>query len=120
MEEPMTNENPFEPSTTPATDDATPHEHMTGLDAYNVVSDTVTGVNFRKRDNLMQALFIFIAVVVVALVFTVLALLIPSWDMPWFIGTAIGAFAGLVLGALTSGFFLMIYRAVQHARGKHK
>jgi hypothetical protein len=31
----------------------------------------------------------------------------------------VGGFLGLIAGLLGSGVFLMIYRAVRHAKGKH-
>ena len=76
----------------------TPSEPMSGRQAYNLVADTVTGPNVRLRDNLYQALAIFIGLV---------------------LGAVVGAFVGLLAGLFGSGLFLMIYRAVQHARGRH-
>jgi hypothetical protein len=91
----------------------------TGRAAYNVVSDTVTGVNVRASDNLLQALFILAAVILLAIVGAVLAALNSDWDLPWYAGAMLGAFAGLVIGFFASGIFLMIYRAVRHMTGKH-
>jgi len=34
-------------------------------------------------------------------------------------GVIVGGFLGLIAGLLASGVFLMIYRAVRHARGQH-
>jgi len=90
-----------------------------GKAAYNVVSDTVTGVNLRGSANKFQAKFVAASVVVLALFGAILALLKPRWQLPWYGGAMIGAFAGLVFGIFTSGIFLMIYRAARHAKGKH-
>lgn len=87
--------------------------------AYNVVSDTVTGLNVRKSDNAFQARFIAASVLLAAGIAAVLASLNPSWNLPWYGGALIGSFAGLVGGLFLSGIALMIYRAVQHLRGNH-
>ena len=91
----------------------------TGREAYNVVSDTVTGINFRGSDNKFQAKFILISVVVCALVGVLLAVLNSGWNLPWFGGALIGSFAGLIFGVFGSGIYLMIYRAARHMQGKH-
>ncbi len=89
-------------------------------DAYNIVSDTVVGVNMRKSDNVFQAKFIGITVLLLAAIGGVSAALNPGWNLPWFGGALIGAFAGLIIGLFASGIFLMIYRAVKHAKGDHE
>jgi len=35
-------------------------------------------------------------------------------------GLVAGAIAGLILGFLGSGFYLMVFRAVKHASGDHE
>lgn len=95
-------------------------EPNTGQAAYNVVSDTLTGLNVRKKDNVFQGLFILASVLLGAGIVAVLALLNTGWGIPWYGGAMLGGFAGLVVGFFSSGIFLMIYRAVQHASGKHK
>jgi len=87
--------------------------------AYNAVSDTVTGVNLRWSDNKLQAIFVFASVVIASLTGAVLAALNARWNLPWYGGALFGAFAGLVIGILGSGVFLMIYRAARHIKGKH-
>ena len=87
--------------------------------AYNVVSDTVTGVNVRKSDNVLQAIVVLITMVLLAVVGVILTALNRDWELPWFAGALIGAFAGLVTGIFASGIFLMFYRGVRHIRGKH-
>ncbi len=101
------------------TNHAQPDDVSSGRAAYNIVSDTVAGVNVRARDNLFQAVFILAAVVVLAVLGAVLAALNGDWDLPWYGGAIFGAFGGLVVGFFTSGIFLMIYRAVRHLQGKH-
>ena len=79
-------------------------------ESYNVVTDTVVGVNVRLWDNILQAIFIGVSIV--------LGMIIGG--LLWGAGGAVGGFlAGLIGGFLVSGIFLMIYRAIRHARGKH-
>ncbi len=85
---------------------------MSGRQAYNLVADTVTGPNVRLRDNLYQALAIFIGLVLGAVIGGLAA-------ADAVLGAVVGAFVGLLAGLFGSGLFLMIYRAVQHARGRH-
>lgn len=91
-----------------------------GRDAFNIVSDTVVGLNVRKSDNVFQAKFIGITVLVLATIGGASAALNPEWNLPWFGGTLAGAFAGLIIGLFASGIFLMIYRAVKHVKGDHE
>lgn len=88
--------------------------------AYNVVSDTVGGLNVRKSDNRFQAYFIGVSVLLFAVVGAAVAFFNPRWELPWFGGALIGSFAGLVCGFFASGIWLMIYRGIQHLRGNHE
>lgn len=88
--------------------------------AYNIVSDTVVGLNIRKSDNVFQAKFIGISVLALATISAALAALNPEWDLPWYGGALAGSFAGLIVGLFASGIFLMIYRAVRHVKGDHE
>lgn len=108
-------DQPHESPRSPPTPSRPPGE-MTGREAYNVVSDTVVGVNLRGSDNAMQA-----AVIAVCVVIGILIGVPVAWwyAQPWFIGAVGGLLAGLIIGVLGSGIFLMIYRMVQHARGRH-
>ncbi len=87
--------------------------------AYNVVSDTVTGVNVRWSDNKFQAVFVIVSIALAAFLGAILAWLNTQWNLPWFGGAMIGSFLGLVVGIFASGIFLMIYRAARHLKGKH-
>jgi hypothetical protein len=89
-----------------------------GVADYNIVSDTVTGVNFRLKDNVFQAIFVFLTVIASSIVGAVLPSL-NDWNLAWFEGALAGAFAGLILGILTSGTILMVYRAIRHIGGTH-
>ena len=102
---------------TAATDQ--PRTVSDGVAAYNVVTDTVTGVNVRWRDNLLQAAYVLASIVLASLVGAILATLNPRWELPWFGGALFGSFAGLVLGIFSSGIFLMFYRAARHIKGRH-
>ncbi len=86
---------------------------------YNVVTDTVTGVNLRWSDNRFQAIFVLISVAVIALLGAILAALNSGWNLPWYGGALVGSFVGLVFGILGSGVILMLYRAARHIKGKH-
>jgi hypothetical protein len=94
------------------TDDE-PRKRLTDRQAYNVVSDTVTGANLRLRDNLFQG--------VAVLVFALIGVGVGYFLMPdnRLTGALLGLVGGLIVGVLASGTFLMIFRAVRHARGKH-
>ncbi|HEX6902168.1 MAG TPA: hypothetical protein VF789_20800 [Thermoanaerobaculia bacterium] len=91
----------------------TPREPLTGRQVYNLVTDTVTGPNIRPKDNLYQGLAILICLGLGALIGYLAVTKEPV------MGAWIGGFLGLLVGLLGSGIFLMIYRAVKHARGKH-
>jgi hypothetical protein len=87
---------------------------MTGREQYNVISDTVVGINLRWRDNLVQGIIILVFVLVGAAIGYFMA------DEDARVQVAlIGALGGLVAGALISGIGLMIYRGIQHMRGRH-
>ena len=92
-------------------DGGTP-ESIDGKEAYKVVSDTVVGANVRWKDNLFQALSILVCILLGA---GVGALMIDERIG----GALVGGFAGMVIGLLGSGFFLMVFRAVMHMRGRH-
>ncbi len=114
-------ENPFEP---PEVLERTKTENPTKplsseRAAYNVVTDTVTGVNVRWSDNKFQAIFVIVSVLIVSIAGGVGAALIPESDFPWYGGALIGSFAGLVFGIFASGIILMFYRALRHLKGKH-
>ena len=94
------------------TRDEPPDGEMSGRQVYNVVSDTVGGVNVRLRDNVIQGLAIFVCAALGAIVG---ALLVKDR-----LGGAIGGgVIGLVVGLIGSGAFLMVYRAVMHICGRH-
>jgi hypothetical protein len=118
----MPSDNPYQPVSEVDNDAQHPQleEISPGHAAYNVVSDTVTGVNVRASDNKFQAVFVFVAVLIVAAVGAILVALNGQWGLPWFGGALIGGFAGLVVGVLFSGIFLMVYRAARHLQGKHE
>ena len=113
-------ENPYEPPVDARNNNGVSSSSITHARAtYNVISDTVTGVNVRWSDNRFQAIFVAISVIVTALLGALLAALNPSWNLPWYGGGLIGSFAGLVVGILGSGIVLMFYRAARHVKGKH-
>lgn len=86
---------------------------LSAVESYNVVSDTLIGVNVRGRDNLVQLLAIVAGLILGAGV----GVLASPRDRVT--GVVAGAFAGLLAGLLLSGFALMIYRGLRHARGRH-
>ena len=92
--------------------DEIPRKNMSGKEAYNVVSDTVVGPNLRLKDNLFQGLVILICLALgTGIGFMAMT------DGPT--GAVLGGVVGLLVGLFGSGIFLMIYRAIKHARGKH-
>lgn len=96
----------------PTTDNEQSTNRMTGRQAYNIVSDTVTGANIRVKDNVVQAIVIFACLVLG----TMIGALVVKERLA---GALVGGFVGLILGLLGSGIFLMVYRAVMHIRGRH-
>jgi hypothetical protein len=93
--------------------DKKPDDQLTPRQTYNVISDTVTGANFRWKDNLFQALFILLGLILGV----VIGLVVMSDNR--IIGALTGGFVGLLAGLLVSGIFLLIYRGMRHARGQH-
>lgn len=88
-----------------ATDEVSPG------DGYRIVTDLVTGPNLRWRDNLFQAAFMFVTLV----------LAVGVGGLFWGVeGAVIGAAGGLIGGLLLSGAALGVYRAVRHSQGRHK
>ena len=85
-----------------------PKERLSSKETYNVVSDTVVGLNIRKKDNLIQGIIILVAIIIG---------LVTGQMYGGFL--MLGGLGGLIIGFLGSGIFLMIYRAVKHASGDH-
>ncbi len=79
---------------------------------YNLVTDTVAGPNLRWRDNLYQAIAIFVMTVISVVIVSVLAQNV-------FAGLVLGTIAGLTVGLIVTSIFLMIYRGYRHMRGQH-
>jgi hypothetical protein len=94
----------------------------TEREAYNILSDTIGGVNFRKSDNWFQLKVILICSLIgIPLGAIVGACLSDSGER--LVGTLVGGlglgFVGVVLGLFGSGIYLMIYRGARHLKGKH-
>ena len=86
---------------------------MSDRETYNLVSDTVIGANVRFKDNLYQAICIFVALILGAGI----GYLVMTDRI---LGAVLGGFIGLLVGLFGSGIFLMIFRAIKHARGRHQ
>jgi hypothetical protein len=89
-----------------------PASQLTDRQVYNLVSDTAIGVNIRRKDNLYQALAIFVCLLLGILI----GFLVMSDPIA---GLFVGGFVGLLVGLLSSGIFLMVYRFIRHIRGQH-
>lgn len=111
-------DNPFRP-TVQGVEKIQPKDVPSERAAYNIISDTIIGVNARKGDNAFQAKVTFGSVLLFATVGIASVLLKQDWNLPWFAGALVGAFVGLVFGILASGIILMIYRTMRHIQGKH-
>jgi hypothetical protein len=114
-------DNPFQP---PKPTDSNPTEWVgqnvsSGQATYNVVTDTVTGVNVRWSDNKFQAIFVTASILIAATIGAIVVALNGQWKLPWYAGALAGAFAGMLFGIFASGIVLMIYRAMRHIQGKH-
>ena len=92
----------------PQIEKAEPKKRLSSKETYNVVSDTVVGVNVRAKDNLIQGSIILVTVII--------GLVIGHMYGGFLL---LGGLGGLIVGFLGSGIFLMIYRAVKHASGDH-
>lgn len=95
--------------------DEAPKKPLSGKESYNLVSDTVTGVNVRWKDNLIQGVVILVTLILGAVIGYVMK---PDPRDPA-LGAILGGFVGLLVGLFGSGFFLMIFRALRHFRGRH-
>jgi len=94
----------------------------TGRETYNIISDTVVGMNVRKSDNLFQLKVILVSVLVGVPLGAIAGALLSDSDnrMLGALGGGLGlGFAAVVLGLFGSGIYLMIYRAVRHFQGQH-
>ena len=115
---------------------------QTAKETYNIVSDTVAGINARKSDNLLPVKITIITIIlgaIIGVIFDgdaeaseqlpshlqhlvkepVLKVALGVVGLENHTGLVAGAFAGLILGFLGSGFYLMVFRAVKHASGEH-
>ena len=116
---------------------------ITSKEAYSIVSDTVVGINARKSDNLLQVKITIITIIIGAIIGVifdgnaeaseqlpshlqhlvkepVLKVALGVVGLENYTGLVAGAIAGLILGFLGSGFYLMVFRAVKHASGDHE
>jgi len=82
-----------------------------GVDAYNIITDTVGGVNIRAKDNIMQLVACAIGLFLGGGIGLILG---------GVIGGVLGCVLGVIAGIFLSGIYLMIYRFVMHLKGKHK
>jgi hypothetical protein len=98
------------PPTSPET--SARRDGKTGRQTYNMVTDLGAGPNVRLKDNLYQAVAI-LACLVLGSGVGVLA----AHDK--LAGLIVGGIGGLLVGLFGSGIFLMVYRSIMHARGKH-
>lgn len=84
-----------------------PKPHKDQPSVYNVVTDVATGPNLRAKDNLYQAIFILVCLMIAVPTVWILA-------GHWIAGVLGGGLIGLVAGVLLSGGFLMVYRLFKH------
>ena len=119
--EPASTSNPY---ATPATGvaDERPQEITAGKQIYNVVTDTVGGINVRKSDNAFQAKVICGCLLLTIPIGAMLGAVYsgPSDRVASAVMGGLGlGFIGTIVGLFGSGIYLMIYRALRHASGKH-
>jgi DNA-directed RNA polymerase subunit RPC12/RpoP len=84
-----------------------------GSEVYNIVTDTVIGVNVRWKDNVVQFAVIAACVPIGILI----GALVVQEHLA---GALVGGFVGLLVGLFGSGIFLMIYRFIRHIRNDHR
>ena len=85
----------------PTKTNAQSKDELTAKETYNIVSDTVVGVNVRAKDNLIQGSIILVTVII--------GLAIGHMYGGFLM---LGGLGGLIIGFLVSGIFLMIYRPI--------
>ena len=112
-------DNPYEPVSVEKPSQTNQSNQSPNNAAYNIVTDTIIGANIRKSDNVFQAIFVGVSLVVGLVLGAIFALLFGGKDFPWMAGAVVGAFLGMVLGLFASGIYLGIYRASRHIKGKH-
>ena len=106
----------------PDNDPVSPEQRkgVSGQDAYNIVSDTVTGANVRLKDNVLQAIVIAVCLAIGVAIGAVTGAILSDERIPGALGGGLaGGFLGLLVGLFGSGIFLMIFRMIQHLRGRH-
>jgi hypothetical protein len=114
--------NPFEDISRLDPTDRILNNGLSGREAYNIVSDTVVGMNTRKSDNLFQLKVILVCLIVGVLLGAIAgAVLSDSGDrlVGGLAGGLVLGFLAVVLGLFGSGIYLMIYRSIRHLKGKH-
>jgi hypothetical protein len=93
---------------------------LTNKQIYNVVADTVTGVNIRKKDNFYQMISVCVFVLLGAVIgVACFARNKDFFDMNRLAYGIAGGFVGMIVGIIFSGFLLMLFRAIMHFIGKH-
>lgn len=85
-----------------------PPASMTGKDVYDTVTDTVTGVDLRASDNLVQLVCVIVGAGIGALLGGL------GWGG---IGSMIGAVIGVVASLILSGLAIGIYRLIKRSFG---
>lgn len=95
---------------------------LTGRETYNIVSDTLGGVNVRMSDNVFQLIVILICVLILGPLGAIAGAVYspPDERLISAVGGGLGmACVAVVVGLFGSGVYLMIYRAIRHIKGKH-
>ena len=90
-----------------------PDGALSEREVYNIVSDLGTGVNLRRRDNLLQ-----LAAIGVSLFLGVSIGAMVVQDR--LLGILAGGVVGVLVGLFGSGVFIMVYRFICHIRGNHR
>ena len=88
---------------------AEPSPSHDAMNTYQTITDTVTGVNVRGSDNLIQLLAVVVFTVIGALIGAIV-----NYQSPMMIG--LFGFGGLVAGILLSGAVIGVYRLVKSGR----
>lgn len=107
------NDSPSQPPPLPPRESTLPPQRTEEQQEYNLITDLVAGPNLRKSDNVFQLKAIGLCIPLGAAI----GYFVSKFDRPT--GIIAGAFFGLLAGLFGSGTYLMIYRAIRHARGKH-
>ncbi len=85
---------------------------------YNIATDLITGINFRKKDNFFQLKFISIFTAIIVVLAYIWYFMYSEFLLATtFFGVALtSASIGVLVGMIISGAYLAIKKTIQHIK----